>query len=273
MGDTLITAGILAVVAMSEGVRRLAPGTFVVRRTAWGPWKLAQTLELGTGMHLVTWCIPFALPVVLKDVGADARLGVRRLVKRFEARARRVQPDIAVLRIVGVAVLATLVVGIPFASLRWGAWGLIVAVQLLLTLTVSQAAFAWLALRRAGIVSRAALLPSLKLLWPFTAPRAAELVQQQVVAGVPPLVVLHAMLGDDELLRALRPMVYDALHSASESEAARTLGTLYDTQKLRAFIATRPAGSDGASFCPRCTTVYQRGVRECSDCAGVALAE
>jgi len=275
MGDSLITALTLAVVALLESVRRLSPGTLVLRRNAFGPWKIARTFEIGTGMHVLALCIPYTLPVVLRPVGPEdrGRLSLRRLIRRVEARARRARIDLVLLRVIGLVVLTTVVLGIPFAISRWSGWGLIVSVQLLLVLTMAQATIATIALTRVGVGWRTAVASSLKFLWPFSAPHAAGLVQERVVAGVPPLVVAHMLLGEQEFLRSLRALVYDTQRKGATTDDGRVLLQLCDPTRLNAFLRGSPPSSAdlGDPFCPRCAMVYRAGVRECSDCQGVAL--
>jgi hypothetical protein len=272
MSDSFSTILILALVALSEGVRRLTPGAFVLRRT-FGRWSMAETLELGRELHLVAWAIPVSLPLVLPaDASADRkRLGLRRLLKRLRDRARRVKLEVAILRVVGTIVLLGLVVGVPLATLRWDVYGLVLAIELLALFCVAQAIMLWNALRRSGVAPRAALATSLKALWPFTAPRAAEFVNDQVVRGVPPVAVAHELLGETRFLRELRPLVFDHVHADEPSEIASVLTQLCGADRLSAFLRERPADSGDEPFCPRCASQYRAEVTQCVNCEGVEL--
>ena len=269
MNDTVMTILILGVVALSEGVRRLTPGAFVLRRDVLGSWKVAPTLELGRSLHLIAWGMPVSMPLVLAEGGNDGALSVRRLLTRLRARSRRVAAEIPILRVVGTLVLLGLVVGIPLATVRWDVWGLVVGLQLLVLLCVAQAIVTFVALRRAGAARRPAALTSLKALWPFSAPRAAELVQDQVVADVPQLAVAHELLGEKRFLAAMRPMVYDALR-AEHNRVGIVLTELCGRERLAAFLREPPYTSDDP-FCPRCASQYRRGIAVCSNCEGIAL--
>lgn len=271
MNDIVLTILFLGVVALSEGVRRLSPGAFVLRRDVFGAWKLAPTLELGREMHVVAWGMPISMPVVLTDKHDDGALTLRRLLTRLRARSRRVAVEIRILRIVGTLVLVGLVVGIPWATLRWDAWGLMLGIELVVFLCIAQAIVTFMALRRAGAPRRPAARLSLKALWPFTAPRAAELVQDQVVAGVPSLAVAHELLGETPFLTAMRPMVYDALSAFEHNRATTVLTSLCGRERLVAFLREPPSTGEDP-FCPRCASRYRPGVKDCSNCAGVALA-
>jgi hypothetical protein len=166
-----------------------------------------------------------------------------------------------------------LVLGLPFAVSRWSGWGLIVSVQLLLVLTLTQATIVALALMRVagGVGWRAALGSSLRYVWPFSAPQAALLLQERIVTGVPPLVVAHTLLGEDEFLRSLRSFVYDTHRDGATSDDGRALLQLYDVASLKQFLRRPPSLGMTDPFCPRCAMVYRAGVLECSDCLGVAL--
>lgn len=269
MGDSLITAFVLAVVALSESVRRLSTGAVVLQRDANGPWRLARAFDLGRGLYVLAWLVPYALPIVISGP-SDERLGSRRLLKRLESRNRRVKVSVALLRVNGAAVL-TLMLALPFAVHRWGAWGFLVVITALLVLTVLQVIITRRALRRVGLGFRRALLSSLRFLSPFSAPQAAGLVQEQAVKGLAPLVVAHRLLGEDEFLRAIRPLAYDSVRADIPNEEGRTLLRLVDPARLRAFLARSPQTEIPARFCPRCATSYRADAFECADCLNVPL--
>ena len=275
MSDALVTAALLAAVALSESVRRLPAGALVLRRHAFARWQLARTMELGTGLHLLAWCVPLTLPAVLAtDAGERSPLGLRRLTRRFDARMRRVHVRMAVMRLLGMLVLVMLVTT-PFAILRWGAWGLIVGLGILIMLTVNQSALAWTALRRSGVSGGAAFRSSVRFVWPFSAPQAPVVVQEHVMSGMPALLAAYHLLGEHEFLSAFRPLVYDAVHRRAAGDAAELLAEICGPRKLSDFVRTAPAShtppEQDLPFCPRCATVYRAGVADCADCTGVAL--
>jgi hypothetical protein len=262
MSDTLSTALIFFAIALLEGVRHVEPGSFVVLRVGFGRWTLASPLDLGRGFQLIAWGIPVAFPVVLGAGPVDDGLPLRRLRLRMESRARRVRWLLVTLRIGGTLALAGLVVGVPVATSRWGAWGLILSLSALLALCAMLATLTCVAMRRAGAVPRDAVRRSLKVLWPFTAPRAGELVQAQVVSGVPPLAALHTLLGETAFVTSVRPLIFDAL----KGNGTGALDQLYDRVRLAAFVQHPPPGSEASAFCPRCAHVFRRDVTRCSDC-------
>jgi hypothetical protein len=185
MSDTVSTVLTLAVIAMLEGVRRLPPDAFVLRRILGGHWYSAAPLDLGRNWFLVAWPIPLVHFVVVPRDGERDTLGFNRHFVRIRARARRARFVIGALRVWGTLILFGLVLGLPLAIQRWDVFGLAVSVAALLVLCAVQALLAHIGLRRAGAAKRLALVASVKMLWPFTAPSAAALVQKQVVQGAP----------------------------------------------------------------------------------------
>lgn len=258
MGDALVTPGILALVVLAEGVRRIAPGTIVLEAGPRG-WRVARTFELGSGMHLLSLCLPVTTPLVLGDA-PRAALSDRRLSTRLRARARRVRRDLILVRVLGLLVVATLVLGLPFAVRRYGAWGLITALQILLVLCLAQTAASWIALMRAGAAPRDAAANAIKMMWPFSAPRAPQMVVEQVAAGAPPLVAARTLIGDTALLRSMRSAVYDAVHGADPLQ----LLSVYDRAELQRFLAESIDNVE--PYCPRCGTVYRVEAISCGDC-------
>jgi len=260
VGDSLVTAGILAVVALSEGIRVVPPDTLVLERPH-GRWRIARTYELGSGLRVVSWCIPYTLPAVLSYAPLDdLRAGATRIRERMTA----VQRHVTTLRLLGAAILVLLVAGLVYAASHWSGLGLLAALALLLVLCVTQMMVTRSALLRLG----EGVGVSWRLLWPFSAPRAPQLVQERALAGFPPLLVAHTLLAEDDLLRAMRREVYDLLHT--DGGDSRDLFALYTHKKLEQFIAT-PLETEGQPYCPRCASIYRAGSTVCGDCVGVAL--
>jgi hypothetical protein len=268
MSDTVSTILILAVVALFEGVRRLPPDAFVLRRVLGGRWRAVTPLELGRDFVLIAWPIPIVYAIALRrDGDADERVGIARHGARLRARARRTRMLMAALRAWGTVILLALVVGAPVATLRWDAFGLVASVVILFLMCVIQALATHAAMRRAGATRRSAVLTSLRMLWPFSAPSAAELVQLQVVRGAPWILVLIELLGRDGSLATMRAGLYDALR---QGEVNSLVSALYGRDAIAAFL-TSPADSGGHPFCPRCGAQYREGIEACVNCEGVAL--
>lgn len=258
MGDSLVTAGILAVVALSEGVRYVAPGSLVLERPR-GRWRVARTHELGSGLRLVSLCIPCTSPAVLPFAPLDVESA-----PLIRERVATIIEHVNVSRAVGVAILAVLVAGLPYSAAHWSGFGLLGALALLLMLCVAQSLVTRRALGRLG--ERRGV--GWRMLWPFSAPRAPQLLLEAALTGFSPLLVAHTLLPEGELLRSMRRDVYDALHG--DDPQANELLTLYSRERLAQFIATR-LDADGQPYCPRCASLYRSGTVACADCDSVAL--
>lgn len=269
--DALIAAMILAAVALAEGIRRLPIESHVLRRLPFGSWKHAKPPQIAPGTLLISWCLPLSVPLVLSGASLPSPLSVRRLLARREARDRRTRVGRAFLRALGVLIILVLVVGLPFAAATRGARGFLVAAVVLVELSLVQAVVTWLTLRDAGASRRSALHLAFPLLWPFTALRAPEIVEARVVDGVPRMPLLQALLGQRELLRIIRPKVYDLLAGDVRDAEATALLEMCGRETLAAFIREAPAHSADEAWCPRCATLYRAEVSACSDCS-VALS-
>jgi hypothetical protein len=266
MSESVGTILILAVVAMFEGVRRLPPDAFVLRRLL-GQWNAATPLELGRDWFLIAWPIPVVLGLVVARDAGDESVGIGRAIARMHARARRTRVVIAALRAWGTVILLFLVVGLPLATLRWDLFGLTVSVEILFLLCAIQALMTHIGLRRAGSTRRAALWASAKMLWPFSAPTAAEAVQTQVVRGAPWILVLVELLGRERFLVEMRTGLYDELEKGGVNGV---VAALYGRETIAAFLR-RPADGVTPPFCPRCGAEYRSGIEQCANCEGVAL--
>ncbi|HEY9226505.1 MAG TPA: hypothetical protein VIP11_07665 [Gemmatimonadaceae bacterium] len=262
MIDELGTAAALLAVATAEGVRRIPDGSIVLRRIAFGPWRVARIVNLGAGVGVVSLCIPLSLPVVLPDLSVDTSQGTRRIVTQLRARARRARRSLIALRLFGMSILVALVIGVPVATSRYGEWGLVVSAATVMLGTIAQATVAWRALRRLGDTNAVALRRTLPLLSPFGAPRACEVVQTRILTGLPPLVVAHLLLGEEALLREMRPELYDI----ARDERSTWLDSMGITERVHAFTAQPADSAWRGSFCPRCGTSFHDGFAECSGC-------
>jgi hypothetical protein len=266
MSDTASIVLILAVVALFEGVRRLPPDAFVLRKV-FGRWNRATPLELGRDWFLVAWPIPVVDFVAVTPNRASDALGVARHLARLRARARRTRFARVALRVWGTLILFGLVVGVPLATLRWDAFGLVASVALLFVFCVVQAIVTHRGLRRAGSAKRHAYWSSLKMLWPFSAPCAAELVQHEVVRGAPAPLVLVELLGRERFLREMRTGLYDEMKNGGVNGV---VATIIGRDAIADFLR-RPADGATSPSCPRCGAQYRVEIRACANCEGVAL--
>jgi hypothetical protein len=268
MSDTVSTILILAVVSALEGVRRLPPDAFVLRRVFGGPWRAAAPLELGREFALIAWPIPVVHAIVVRrENTGDENVGIRRHVARMRARERRTRILVRGLRAGGTLILLAVVIAVPAATLRWDVFGLVASVAILFSMCVIQALATHAALRRSGAARRAAVLASIRLVWPFSAPSAAELVQLQIIRDAPWTLVLIELLGRERYLAAMRADLYDELARGQVNPFA---AAFYGHDAIAAFL--RDAGETGGQpFCPRCSAQYRDGVDACANCEDVAL--
>lgn len=269
MNEIVGASLVLALVTAAEGIRRGGSDTVVLRRFAFGRWRLAANAHLGAGLHLASLCAPLSLPLIVATEQASSdSIALRRARKRAETRIRRTRVVMALLRINGLAIVA-LVVGLPFAAYYSDVFGLVAGVAALIVLCFAQATFQLRGMRRAGARVGVALAASARSLWPFSAPSAPTRLQTQVFDGVPGLAAMHLLLGRDAFLDAVRPLAYDALRRPDA--LSDLLFAVVDRQSLSAFIRAPSGENAGDPFCPRCGLAYRAGVAHCADCPDVAL--
>lgn len=264
------TIVILAAVTWLEGVRRLPADAIVLRQAPLAPWRVVEPPPLGGAWSLVAWWSPLTLPIVLTTAERPAAPASPSL----EAALARTRWTRAILRVLGAVSLVALVVGVPLAAERAGGIGLLASVAALALLDLAIALLTLVALRRLRVSRRAALATSLRALWPFTAPRAAERVLAYAVAPHPPLVVAQALLAPAAFAAWLRPAVYDHVVRRRTLDGALAILPAVVPRALQdAALATVPEGTaPGEAFCPRCARVYRGEVARCGECEDVALA-
>jgi hypothetical protein len=271
MLNSVATAAILYGITFAEGVRQLPADAIVLRRLALGRWRFVRCVEIGAGLRLVSWCLPVSLPLVLhRGTSSADEAEIRQRIETMRARWVETRLSVGLLRALGLVTLLLLVGGVPIVVERAGLFGLVVAVIVLLELTFVQALWTGWLLRRLGASGRSAAVASVKLLNPFAVQRAAEVVCARIVADVPALAVAYELLGDEEFVRAFRPMLYDALHGGS-ADAVAILTPLVAEGHLASLLQTPPPGLAGGAFCPRCESQFARGAGFCSDCDDVPL--
>jgi hypothetical protein len=270
MLNTVATGAILYGITLAEGVRQLPADAIVLRRLGFGRWRFVRRVEIGAGLRLVSWCLPASLPLVLHRGPSPSLAGEGEIREQLEAMRVRVgerKLALGLLRVLGLVTVLLLVAGVPIVVDRNGIFGLIVAVVVLLELTFVQALWtAWL-LRQLGASGRSAAVASLKLLNPFGVQRAPEVVFGRIVGDVPALAAACELLGDEEFVRAFRPMLYDALHGDGVAIPTSVLAE----GRLASLLRTPPLGLSTGAFCPRCASQFASGGGFCSDCDDVPL--
>lgn len=266
------TVVILAAVTLLDSVRRVPAGALVVRRVLTGQWSIADS-DTQPGLRLVAWWNPFSVPLIIPAGGlvagdASPEPSAGSLAARL-VRARRVT---GLLRMLGVVILLAIVLGIPASIARFDAWGLVASLAAVMLLALVIATIVATAMRRAGRSWRRAMRIAAPLLYPFTAPRAAELVLCHAVAGAAPLMVARELLGDTRFAAWVRPQAYDAMQGDSLAPDPRGLVALVGQSGLAQIVRTPPAHcGTGERYCARCARVYRAETRTCPECRGVPL--
>jgi len=257
LGTLLLLGGIL----LLEGIRRVPPGAFVLRRVAFAGFR---TVAVPPGIRLVSLFPPLTTSVVVPPAdsasgGADVAIQAGRLTARLAA-TRLV---LGVLQVLGGVITAGLLLGIPLAMVKGGLVGTLLVIVVLLLLSVLTMVLLSTGLEAVGLPRRAAWGRALGLISPFAAPRAAEILLEAAVAGAPPRRVAHLLLPPDEFARWIRPQLYDA---RAQGAPLPELADLVPEPEWAERLAARPAGAEAGPYCPRCGADYRAGVRRCADC-------
>jgi hypothetical protein len=265
----------LAVVTCLEGVRRVPADALVLRRVLGGGWTVSEPLDFAHTWRLVAWWSPITLAVVLPS-GGIVRSGAPRDASpdRLDARFAGCRRAVFTLRVLGTLVLLTIVIGVPTATSQFGTWGFATAVSVALLLSLLTTLRTLRALRELPIDWRSAARVAAPLLWPFTAPRGAEIVLEHAVAGAPPLAVARRLLGDAAFATWVRPQAYDALTASTTTDGlGSALLTLVGRPALSAIVQLAPPScGSGEGYCARCGRVYRSGTALCADCRDVSLS-
>jgi hypothetical protein len=269
------TVVLLAAITWLDGVRRVPTGALVVRRLLADRWTVVELADPGRTWRLVSWWSPFTLALVVPPGGMSATVGAPGEATDDALAARLALSDRALLRlrVLGASVLVGIVIGIPAAVARFGSWGFAAGVAAVLLLALATAVAASCVVRGLGHSWRRATRIAAPLFWPFSAPRAAEVVLEQAIAGAPPLMVARRLLGAAGFGAWIRPQAYDALRGeGSTHELAAAVLTLVGRPGLAAIVQTPPANCEpDEGYCARCARVYRAGTATCAHCPAVAL--
>jgi hypothetical protein len=266
------TAAILAAVTLLDGVRRVPAGALVLRRVLAGQWTVADR-EAEPGLRLVSSWSSFTLPLVIRSGGIpDTDILGEQGHDSLEARLARVRRIIGTLRVLGALVLLAIVFGVPIAVVRFDVWGLVASLAMVMLLSmVTTIVVAW-TMRRSGRSWRRAARIAAPILYPFSTPRAAELVLGDAVAGAAPLMVARSLLGDAAFASWVRPHAYDAMQGGARTQDRRGLVALVGRSGLAQIVATPPANcGTGERYCARCARVYRAETTTCPECEGLPL--
>jgi hypothetical protein len=250
------TFWVLAAIALAEGLRRVPVGGVLLRRVPGYPWQVAAGPYRASAWRLTSVFSPLALHLLLQRAEAAPRpIPGRGAIRLW----------ITLLRVPSLLALVALVIGVPLLTASMAARGLILSVAAALGTSLLTAVLAMLALARMGIGWKTAAGDALRILSPFTAPRAPEIVLERVLAGVPVLDAARALLPPDAFAAWIRPLAYDAVVRGADDG-------LVPRGEAERIIRELPAdAAPGDAWCPRCAGVYQPGVESCRGCGEVPL--
>ena len=256
---------ILLAVAALEWVRKLEGDECILRRDPLGRWRVVYPLRLWRQWHLVSWFPPFFLTVVLPP-----SLGRRAAVSQRGTGHITGMRLFQTVRALGAVALLTLLLGIPWATSRFGLMGILISVAWLFLLTLVNQGFVIAILRREGATLGQALKKSTTLLSPFAMPLSAETLFSRRFIGAPRMASIRSLTGESEFQLLIQPFAFD-LESARVSVSDPWLEeiALSFSKRERARIAGAvPAGLlPGQKYCPRCGGIYRETFVRCSECS------
>jgi hypothetical protein len=254
------TVGVLALVVLLDGLRKVPAEALILRSVLGGSWHPLESPGIRPGWRIVSLWPPISCHIVLSRRVTSPDL------PDVVGRLRALGWAAPVLTALGWLSLGALVLGVPIATARFGGWGLVGGVATVELVAVVSAVIAFLALRRLHYPCSAAARRAAVLLSPFTAPRAVELVLEAAVEDLRPVAVLRALLPAAAFDAWLRPRAYDALQGISDPMLRADLAR----EPLAVVVGARPPGVSGR-YCPRCGQSYRADVATCVGCEGVGL--
>ena len=266
--DWSTTAALLAVI-LAEGVRRLPAGSVVLRRATLGGWRIVHGPTSRQSWRLVSAWAPLSEHLIVKTGGAETVVPPDDSDPEFTAPGMPSRLTTAGLRLAGLVVLVLVAFGIPSATATFGATGLLRSLLVVVALSGVVMLLTATSLKRAAGGWLPALARTKSLVSPFSAPRAAELLHQEIVNDWSAAHALRSLVRREDFDVWYRAHAYDALAIASPASAdGRT------TQRLRQITERVPRDcGPGERFCPRCAAVFRPDVSECSDCVAVPLRD
>jgi hypothetical protein len=275
------TVAVLALVLWLDGWRRMNPTDLLLVRSGYGAWTAREPWARVGPFALVGWWPPVVIPVLVSSKQSADQGGTRApwsadfsvAVSRGRRRLRRVGVIVGVLRALGVLLLLWIAIAIPFATGRFGVYGLVRGVIQAFVMSAVMMLLAMLGLRWLGMTRRASLRATFPLLSPFTAPRACETVIAVAVRDLPPLAHIAALFGEARFLQWIRPSAYDALHGRHdvESNVVASLVATLPRRILERALGDPVTDERGARYCPRCARTYRAEIAICHECEALPL--
>lgn len=281
------TALVLAGVMWIDGVRRVSPSAVVLRRVLARSWSAVRADSEPGRLHLTTCWTPLTAALVLPDdrstSHAEHPARPWRDADRFlRLRLARTRPHVRALRVLGTFVLLLLVLGVPWATRWYGAWGLGAASAGVLTFSIAVAVVAGTGYRAVGSTRAGATRAVIGFASPFAAPRAADALLAHAVSGTPTDLVCHALLPPVVFAALVRPRAFDAVGRVRFVSTEPTPGAaeperdvlvdLFGPEFLATIVRGPPTDcAPGEVYCPRCGSTYRADVQTCADCDSICL--
>ncbi|HEX5634393.1 MAG TPA: hypothetical protein VFX50_14230, partial [Gemmatimonadales bacterium] len=139
LGADWLTVGILAVIALAEGARRIPDGALILRALGLSDWLVLEGRDGRSRLRFVSWWPPFTRHVVL----LPATEGVSRSRREITERLQLVDRRLGALESLGALQVVTLVLGVPILSARFSATGFIASLVAVVVLTACCAIVAY----------------------------------------------------------------------------------------------------------------------------------
>lgn len=265
-----MTIAILALLTLLEGIRRVPRGSLLLRRVLFGAWRVrpAPPAIARDSLQLLSWWSPVVSTIMLRPLPETAPKPKAWKADAVRARLEQHRPTLLDLRVLGLAALVGLVVGIPLAIDRMGAQGFFFALGLLGVICFFVFERMYAAARNMGKTRKAAFSWAIGSFSPFAASRAAEVLLEELVRDIPPGLVARVLLPFTEFLAWVRPHAYDSSQGAPAD--ARFLAGLDPAELKQSLAPPDPSVAIGGQlWCPRCGATFVQA-DACSDC-GIAL--
>ncbi|MGH7530954.1 MAG: hypothetical protein ACREMN_11275 [Gemmatimonadales bacterium] len=261
------TAASLAAVLLLEGIRRVPEGAVVLQRFIFGAWRSLPRTER-RGVRLLSWWSPLMLSIVVRPRRPEGGPNGGWDFSRAHGQFVSLRPLLYALQALGLALLLAMVFGIPAATGRFGTPGFFIALGAVFALCLGIVALAAWTAAIAGRPPSAGLPWSLRFLSPFAAPRAAELLLEELFRDLPPALTARVLLGPEAFVAWIRPHVYDRLHGRPET-APLLLDGLDVAEWIEPVSRVTAPDPGAALWCPRCGARFIHAAL-CADC-GIPL--
>lgn len=244
------TFWLLAGITLAEGFRRVPAGSLLLRHVAGYPWHVAAGPARASGWRLASAFSPLALHCLVQPPADGGPRQAGRLRRGW----------ITLLRIPSFFALLALLVGVPLLTASMGTTGLILAIAAAFGTSLLTSIVSMVALARMGTGWKRAAGDAVRVISPFAAPRAPEVVLERVLSGLPVADAARALLPADDFALWIRPFAYDQVVRGADD------ALLPRDEAERIVREPPPDAAPGDAWCPRCAGTYLPGVETCRGC-------